>query len=347
MLAALLGYPGFAVDEATPLRIRQGVKPSYQNYQLKVRAAATPNMTVIVSAGFCFIDNHDVGGFGTYICVNDADYTVNIAPAGGAGQYRKDTIVASVYDSETAGSTNEFRIEAIQGPYAASAGATVRGTLPPNAQVLADISVAPSQTSVSSANITDVRNFAVAAGGVLPVASNVAPPRPHPGQMFYYTDTDEVWVGKADGTLRVITPDPAMMVVTGAPNLGSSASTYSALAFNAKVASSGATSWSSGTNPSRITASKSGTYSVSGGINWPAGLGSADGRAEVRVNGASTQLVRFNTERGSSGNCISVCAGYLVLNSGDYVEIYANQNSGTTLALTTQFGLHRVSGATS
>ena len=103
ILSALLAYPGFLVDESTPTRIRQGVKPSYQQQQLKVRAAPTPTMTVIVSAGFCFIDNHDSGGLGTYVCVNDADKTLTVQPAGGAGQYRKDCVVASVYDAETAG----------------------------------------------------------------------------------------------------------------------------------------------------------------------------------------------------------------------------------------------------
>lgn len=204
VLAALLGYPGFSTDEATPLRIRQGVKPSYQNMQLKVRAAATPNMTVIVSAGFAFVDNHDVGGYGTYVCVNDADYVVTIAPAGGDGQYRKDCIVASVYDAETAGAMNEFRIEAIQGPYAASAGATVRGSLPPNAQILADVSVGPNQTSVAAGNIGDVRNYSVAAGGIVPILSTVDMNHPAPGQVRYRTDTDTFVYGKADGTTAAL-----------------------------------------------------------------------------------------------------------------------------------------------
>lgn len=203
-LTALLAYPGFAVDEATPMRIRQGVKPSYTNYQLKVRAAPTPNMTVIVSAGFAFIDQHDTGGVGTYICVNDADVTLTVQPAGGAGQFRKDTVVASVYDAEYVSGPSEWRLEVIQGPYAASAGATVRGTLPPNAQVLADISIGPSQTSVSSGNIADNRNYTVAAGGILPVGSNVAPNRLHPGQTLYLTDTDVFEVGQLGGTKRQV-----------------------------------------------------------------------------------------------------------------------------------------------
>lgn len=203
-LTALLGYPGFLVDESTPMRIRQGVKSSYTNQQLKVRAAATPNMTVIVSGGFAFVDQHDTGGVGTYVCANDADVTLTVQPAGGAGQFRKDTVVASVYDAEYSGSTSEWRLEIIQGPYAASAGATVRGTLPANAQILADIALAPSQTSVAAGNISDVRQFSVAAGGVLPVASNVAPPRLHPGQVLYQTDTDLFEVGQLAGTKRQV-----------------------------------------------------------------------------------------------------------------------------------------------
>lgn len=205
-LSGLLGYPGFLVDESTPMRVRQGVKPSYQNQQLKVRAAGTPNMTVIVSAGFAMIDNHDAGGQGTYICANDSDVTLTIAPSGAAGQFRKDAVVASVYDAETAGAVSEWRLEVIQGTYAASAGTAVRPSLPPNAQLLADVAVNATVTSISLANISDLRQFSVAVGGILPVASSGAPNRPHPGQTMYYTDTDRFLYGKLDGTVVELAP---------------------------------------------------------------------------------------------------------------------------------------------
>ncbi|MEV6081105.1 hypothetical protein AB0L80_39345 [Streptomyces sp. NPDC052069] len=208
ILSSLLAYPGFAVDESTPMRIRQGVKPSYQQQQLKVRAAPTPNMTVLVSAGFCFVDNHDAGGLGTYVLVNDADKALTVQPAGGAGQYRKDCVVASVYDAETAGTANEWRLEIIQGTYAASAGAAVRPSLPPNCSLLADLTIAPSQTSVAAGQIFDVRNYSVAAGGILPVASTIAPNRLHPGQVLYLTNTDSFTYGKLDGTTAVLNPKP-------------------------------------------------------------------------------------------------------------------------------------------
>jgi hypothetical protein len=207
VITSLLSYPGFLADEATPMRIRQGVKPSYTNQQLKVRAAPTPNMTVIVSGGFCFVDQHDAGGQGTYACENDGDVTLTIQPAGGAGQFRRDCVVASVYDAETAGSVSEWRLEVIQGPYAATAGTTVRPSLPPNAQILADVAVAPSQTSVAAANITDVRQYTVAAGGIVPVPSASAPPRPAPGQMVYLTDLDRFQYGTLAGGVGTIYPN--------------------------------------------------------------------------------------------------------------------------------------------
>ncbi|WP_329163918.1 hypothetical protein OHB49_28810 [Streptomyces sp. NBC_01717] len=218
VIASLLGYPGFLVDEATPMRIRQGVKPSYLNQQLKVRAAPTPNMTVIVSGGYAFIDNHDAGGQGTYVCANDGDVILNVQPAGGAGQFRKDCVIASVYDAETAGSASEWRLEVIQGTYAASAGAAVRPSLPPNAQILADLAIAPSQTSVAAANITDIRQFSVAAGGILPVPSASAPNRPHPGQAMYLTDLDVFRYGRLDGSTNTITPDQNIPWIT--PSVG-------------------------------------------------------------------------------------------------------------------------------
>ncbi|MFJ3590144.1 hypothetical protein ACIQUY_31990 [Streptomyces sp. NPDC090231] len=207
VLSSLMSYPGFLVDEATPLRIRQGVRPSYTNQQLKVRAAPTPNMTVIVSGGIAYIDNHDSGGAGTYVCVNDGDVILPVEPAGGAGQYRRDCVVASVYDAESAGTVSEWRLEVIQGTYAATAGTAVRPSLPPNAQILADVTLGPSQTSVSAANLVDVRQFTVAAGGIVPVSSSGAPPRPAPGQVAYLTDLDQFQYGRSNGTVGTIYPN--------------------------------------------------------------------------------------------------------------------------------------------
>jgi hypothetical protein len=119
----------------------------------------------------------------------------------------------------------------IQGPYAASAGATVRGTIPPNAQILADISIGPSQTSITSANIGDVRQYTVAAGGIVPVASNNAPTRLHPGQVQYLTDTDVFRYGKQDGTLGILREDTGWVTLA----LPSGYTTFSANAYPVQI----------------------------------------------------------------------------------------------------------------
>lgn len=224
-VTAGLWYSGFSADEATPLRPRQGVRPSYQGYQLKARPAGTPNMTIIVSAGIAFVDNHDINGYGSYAVVNDGDVTVTVAAAGGAGQFRKDSVCLSVYDAETAGAVSAAVLEIVQGPYAASAGATVRGTLPPNCVVLADLAIAPSQTSVAAGNITDVRNFTASLGGIASIPSTTAPTHPHPGQMWYEPDLDRFRYGTSTGAVQSLLPEwqnytPTWTAATTNPTIG-------------------------------------------------------------------------------------------------------------------------------
>ncbi len=203
VLSALLGYPGFASDEATPLRVRTGVKPSYQTYQLKVSAQGTPNMTVSLAAGFGFIENKDIAGYGAYTVVNDAPITLTIAASSGS-QFRKDTIVVQVLDAETLGVVNSATAVVVQGPYAATAGATVRGTIPPNSLILADVAVDAGVTSIIAGKITDVRTYQIASGGVLPVLSTAVPDHPAPGQPFYLTDTSVLRYGTTAGTTKQI-----------------------------------------------------------------------------------------------------------------------------------------------
>lgn len=214
IISAFSGYSGFSTDEATPLRVRQGVRPSYQNYQLKARAAATPNMTVTVSAGMCVIENHDLAGYGAYTCVNDADVVLTIAAADST-RYRRDTIVAALYDAETSGSSSTWALQVVTGPLVATAGAMTRGTLPSNAQIIADVNVTPGMSSVASSAITDVRNYAVAAGGALPILSTLDLDHPHPGQLRYRMDTDTWVYGKLDGTSAILTGPMAWTPMAG------------------------------------------------------------------------------------------------------------------------------------
>ncbi|MFF9643687.1 hypothetical protein [Kitasatospora aureofaciens] len=205
VITGLLGYHGSSADEAS-LRTRGGVRPSYQQQQLQVSAQATPNMTVQVSAGIAYVQNKDLANYGAYTVVNDAPVTLTIAASSGS-QYRKDTVVVQVLDAETLGTVNSASLLVVQGPYAASAGTTTRGTIPPNSVILADIAVDAGVASITAAKVTDARQFQVASGGVLPVLSTAVPDHPAPGQVMYLTDTSVLRYGKSDGSTRQIMTD--------------------------------------------------------------------------------------------------------------------------------------------
>lgn len=129
--------------------------------------------------------------------------------------------------------------------------------------------------------------------------------------------------------------NPPMVNLQGAPSLASNPSTYFALPLTTKLSQSGNITWSSGTNPSRVTVIVPGTYAISGTINWPGALGAANmGRAQVQVNTSTVTNTKFNTVPGSTGNVSAVLSGLEVMNAGDFLEVYANQNSGSTITLT-------------
>jgi hypothetical protein len=201
VISGLLGYHGASADESSALRTRGGVRPSYQGRELLVAAQLTPNMTVQVSAGFCYVQNKDLSGYGAYTVVNDATVNLTIAASSGS-QYRKDTIVVQVLDAETLGIVNSASLVVVQGPYAASAGATTRGTIPPNSIILADVAVDAGVSSIAAGKVTDGRQFQVAAGGILPVLSTALLDHPGPGQVMYATDTDVFLYGTAAGATK-------------------------------------------------------------------------------------------------------------------------------------------------
>lgn len=206
VISGFSSYSGDSVDESTPMRVRQGIKPSYQNYQLKVRATPTASMNVIVSGGFAVIDNRDAAGYGAYACANDADVQLAIGAAD-ATRYRLDTVIATVADAETSGSVNSWSLAVVPGPLSATQGGAVRGTLPNSRIILADILVRPAVTSIAASDITDQRVYTVASGGVLPVTANTTPNHLAPGQVVYLQDSDRFQYGTLAGTTKDLLPD--------------------------------------------------------------------------------------------------------------------------------------------
>lgn len=128
---------------------------------LAVTAQASPNMTVNVAGGTCWIPQTSAANGGLYFGLNDATVVVTIAAAN-ATNPRVDLICATVNDAAYSGSTNNWVIQAITGT--PTAGATLTnlngaGALPSSSIPLGYVLVPAAATTVTSANISDVRTF--------------------------------------------------------------------------------------------------------------------------------------------------------------------------------------------
>ncbi len=144
---------------------------------LLVAQQASPNMSVLVNAGYVAVP-HPTAGHGVYLFGLQGQSTLTIA-SNGAGSNRLDLIVARVYD--TANSSSYCDIEVVQGTAGAGQPAT-----PSAAFLLAVVTVAPSASSITTANIADKRTYTVAPGGILPSTTPAAPALA-PGEVLWNT----------------------------------------------------------------------------------------------------------------------------------------------------------------
>lgn len=114
---------------------------------------AGANMSVDVAAGQGLVKGDDNSAQGLYGVWNDATKNLTISAADGTNP-RRDIIVARVKDAYYSGATNAFSLEVITGT---PAGTPVDPTIPNNCLPLARVAVAAGATSITNANITDLR----------------------------------------------------------------------------------------------------------------------------------------------------------------------------------------------
>jgi hypothetical protein len=165
---------------------------------LAVTQNGTPNMSVNVAAGSCLIRGMSSAVQGAYHLVNDGTLNVAISAAD-ATNPRRDLIIAVVRDAAYSGASNDARIIVVTGTPAASPSDPSL-TSNPNALVLARVAVAAGATSITNANITDLRQFALTAGEI-PVTTTTAArdirlASPTDGQAHYLnsnTTTEGLW----------------------------------------------------------------------------------------------------------------------------------------------------------
>lgn len=227
---------------------RGGVVPRTATFtDLKVtQRGAGANMSVDVADGACLVTGTESTFQGLYHGDNQGVQNVPITAAD-VTNARRDMIVARIKDTEYGVAvTDTYSLEAIPGT---PAGSPADPTIPANCIVLARVAVAANATSITNANITDLRNSyaavtgsaqignqvqAVGVGGIVPCTSTFRPTVAlYEGQMIYETDTDSVrvyngsaWIGVASlrdqhftgGLSNVTGPGPTNVI--SQPNIG-------------------------------------------------------------------------------------------------------------------------------
>lgn len=157
---------------------------------LAVSQNGTPNMSVNVAAGLAAIRGTEAPAQGVYTFYNDATVNLSIAAAD-ATNPRRDLIIAQVRDSNYSGATLDARLAVVTGTPAGSPADPSLAAFP-NALVIARVAVAAAATTVTNANITDLRTRSYAVGGTCVCTSSLRPSSPYEGQLIYETDTDKV-----------------------------------------------------------------------------------------------------------------------------------------------------------
>jgi hypothetical protein len=156
--------------------------------ELKVQEKGTPDMSVDVLAGHCWIDGTENANQGVYHGYNDATKNLAISAAH-ATLARKDLVVAKVQDAAYSGGTNAWSLAVVTGT---PAGSPAEPTVPANAIVLALVDVAALAASIVNANITDRRRRACALGGRVVCTSSSRPTTGlFEGLGIFETDTDK------------------------------------------------------------------------------------------------------------------------------------------------------------
>lgn len=162
---------------------------------LAVSQNGTPNMSVNVATGQVGILGSEATYQGVYLCENQGTLNVALA-ASDPTNPRRDLIIARVRDAAYSGASNTFTIEAVTGT---PAGSPADPALPSGSVfVLARVAVAALDTTITNADITDLRltyaasqhGLMTAAGGTVICTSTTRPAAPFEGMEIFETDTD-------------------------------------------------------------------------------------------------------------------------------------------------------------
>jgi hypothetical protein len=126
---------------------------SLTNNDLQVTQSAVPGMSVAVGAGWANIIGTYQANMGAYQAYNDAATNLTITAANGSNP-RIDLVCVTVSDAYYTGALNTVAFNVVAG---VPAGSPVVPATPTNSLALAQVAVGAGVTTISNANITDLR----------------------------------------------------------------------------------------------------------------------------------------------------------------------------------------------
>jgi hypothetical protein len=162
-----------AMAGAGPIQSRSGIKPAGGSPGL-VQQTGTASSSVLVNAMQATIQATRATSGGPYLATMDAQLTLDILSAhpADATNTRNDLVIARQMDIQWSDATTNFVVQQVVGT---PSGSPVDPTPTPGDYVVLARIVIPklsiTGTSVTSAMITNLSPWAVAAGGILPVLS--------------------------------------------------------------------------------------------------------------------------------------------------------------------------------
>lgn len=158
----------FAGIRATSSLVSRGGVHPMAGGLLAVTQTSTASMQLQVASGVIYIPGSEGLKQGLYACTNDATDLVTITTAH-ATLPRIDSVIARVYDSAYSGAANNWALEVLTGTAASS---PLAPTMPANAIRLYNVQVGAAVSSITTGNCTDLRTYATALGGIIPVKDN-------------------------------------------------------------------------------------------------------------------------------------------------------------------------------
>jgi len=203
-----IGTKVYNAGTASANQVPSGVFPGIGG----MAVVAASGMNVSVNAGYCCVANSGSSLQGGYVFGLMTSQSFTVAAADTVNP-RIDLVVAYVADNGD--DTSASYVEIITGTPAGSPSAPAA---PANSLSLGSITVAANVVSITTGNITDLRTYVVAPGGILPIQNEAAAPAVPASQFMFNLATNRLVQGTGTAG-STVTPSvlpwvPALSTVT-------------------------------------------------------------------------------------------------------------------------------------